>query len=76
MSVPNEISDEIRAHALMVRRGFGSVRVEATLHDVTWRTSLFPSKKSGGYFLPVKMDVLRQTNIAAGDEVTLTLDLF
>jgi len=75
MSVPEEVSGEIRAHALMVRRGFGSVRVEVTLDDVTWRTSVFPSKSSGGYFLPVKMDVLRKTDIVAGDEVTLSLEL-
>jgi len=75
MSVPEEISGEIRAHALMVRRGFGSVRVEVTLDDVRWRTSVFPSKSSGGYFLPVKMDVVRKADIAAGDEVRLTLEL-
>ena len=75
MSVPEEISGEIRGQALMVRRGFGSVRVEVTLRDLTWRTSVFPSKSSGGYFLPVKMDVVRKTDIAAGDEVTVRLEI-
>ncbi|WP_155263528.1 DUF1905 domain-containing protein [Sphingomonas segetis] len=75
MSVPEALSAEIRAHALMVRRGFGSVKVEVTLDDVTWRTSVFPSKSSGGYFLPVKIDVMRKACIAAGDEVTVELQL-
>jgi hypothetical protein len=75
MSVPEEISGEIHAHALLVRRGFGSVRVQVTLDDVTWRTSVFPSKSSGGYFLPVKIDVIRKTGIAAGEEVTVGLEL-
>jgi hypothetical protein len=75
MSVPEELSGEIRVHALLVRRGFGSVRVEVTVEGVTWRTSVFPSKGTGGYFLPVKMDVLRKTGIAAGDEVTVELEL-
>ena len=75
MSVPEELSGEIRAHSMLVRRGFGSVRVEVTLDDVTWRTSVFPSKSSGGYFLPVKMDVLRKTGFAAGDEVRVELEL-
>ena len=75
MSVPAELSGEIRAHSMLVRRGFGSVKVEVTLDDVTWRTSVFPSKGTGGYFLPVKMDVLRRTGIAAGDEVTVALEL-
>ena len=75
MSVPPEQADEIRAPAMLVRRGFGSVKVEATIQEFTWRTSVFPSKSSGGYFLPVKMDVLRNTGIAAGDEVTVALEL-
>jgi Domain of unknown function (DUF1905) len=75
MSVPAELSGEIRAHAMLVRRGFGSVKVEVTVDDVTWRTSVFPSKDTGGYFLPIKMDVLRRTGILAGDQVTVELDL-
>jgi len=75
MSVPGAISDEIHAHALMVRRGFGSVRVEARIGEVRWRTSVFPSKGSGGYFLPVKKDVCCSAGIGAGDEVTVELEL-
>ena len=75
MSVPEEVSGEIRAHAMLVRRGFGSAKVEATIDQFTWRTSLFPSKSSGGYFLPVRIEVLRKTGIAAGDEVTVSLEL-
>ena len=75
MSVPAELSGEIRAHAMMLRRGFGSVRVEATIGAVTWRTSIFPSKSSGGYFLPMKIDVCRKEGLAAGDEVTVELEL-
>jgi hypothetical protein len=75
MSVPAELSGEIKAHAMLVRRGFGSVRVEVTLDEIVWRTSVFPVKSSGGYFLPVKMDVIRKADIAAGDEVAVRLDL-
>ena len=75
ISVPNELSGEIRAHALFVRRGFGSVRVEASIGDFTWRTSVFPSKSSGGYFLPVKIEVLRRTGISPGEEVEVRLQL-
>lgn len=72
--LPEEQADEVEAHAALVRRGFGSVLVEVTLDDVTWRTSLFP-QKSGGYFLPVKIDICRKVGIASGDEVTVSLEL-
>jgi hypothetical protein len=72
--IPEEQSDEIRAHCLMSMRGFKSSRVEATIDAVTWRTSVFPMR-SGGYFLPVKAEIRRRANIAAGDEVTVTVEL-
>ena len=53
ITVPEEQSDEIRAHCLAEMRGFKSARVEARIGDVTWRTSVFPMK-DGGYILPVK----------------------
>jgi hypothetical protein len=73
-TVPEEQSEEIRAHCLAIMRGFKSARVEATIDDVTWRTSVFPMKR-GGYFLPVKAEVRRKAGIAAGDEVTVSLEL-
>lgn len=74
VTVPEEEAVEIRAHSLLNRGGFGSVKVEATVNDVTWRTSVFP-QKSGGYLLPIKADVRRRAEIAAGDEVTVALEL-
>ena len=58
---------------MVALRGFGSVRVEATIGDVTWRTSVFPMKE--GYILPVKAQVRRKAGIAAGDEVTVGIEL-
>jgi hypothetical protein len=74
LTVPEEQADEIRAHSLAHRGGFGSVRVEATITAVRWRTSVFP-QKSGGYILPVKASVRRDAEIAAGDEVSFELEI-
>ena len=74
ITVSEEQSDEIRAHAFGNPRGFGSVKVEARIDEVVWRTSVFPLN-SGGYLLPVKAEVRRKAEIAAGDEVTVILEL-
>ena len=74
ITIPEEDAVEIRAHSLLNHGGFGSVKVEATINEVAWRTSVFP-QKSGGYILPVKADVRRRADIAAGDEVTVSLEL-
>jgi len=76
MSIPDPQSAEIRLQstAIGARRNFGAIRVECTIRDVTWRTSVFP-QKSGGYFLPVKADVCRRASISAGDEVIVELEI-
>jgi len=74
MTLDEEAALEVRAHSILNPRGFGSVRVACSIGDVVWRTSLFP-QKSGGYFLPVKIDVCRRADVTAGDEVTVELDL-
>lgn len=76
VTIPAEEAVEIRLESAVsgIRRGFGSVRVEARINDVAWTTSIFP-QKSGGYLLPVKAAVRRDAGIAAGDEVTVGLEL-
>ena len=76
VTVPEQPSAEIRlaAAAAGPRRGFGSVRVEANVGAVAWRTSVFP-QKSGTYLLPVKADVRRRAAIVTGDDVTVELEL-
>ncbi len=74
-TIPEDQADPIRAHRFEgPRRGFGSVRVEARIGEIAWRTSLFP-QKSGGFILPIKAEIRRRAGISAGDDVTLTLDL-
>ena len=76
LTIPAEEALEIRMESAAsgIRRGFGSVRVAATINGVTWRTSIFP-QKTGGYILPIKADVRRKAGVGEGDEVQMTLDL-
>ena len=57
--MPDEQSAEIKAQAFALPRGFGSVKVEARINGVAWRTSVFPLNR-GGYVLPLKADVRRR----------------
>ena len=54
-------------------RGFGSLRVSATIGDTRWQTSVFPSRKEG-WTLPVKAAVRKAEDLSEGDEVALTLE--
>jgi uncharacterized protein DUF1905 len=73
LSVPDEVSEEIRAYAASrPPTGFGSVRVSVTIEDSTWQTSVFPGD-SGRYALPIKKAVRRAQGIEAGDVATVRL---
>jgi len=76
LTIPPDEAVEIRleSSASAVRRGFGSVRVEAKIASVAWTTSIFP-QKDGGYILPVKAEVRRRAAIATGDEVTAAISI-
>ncbi|MBN9604994.1 MAG: DUF1905 domain-containing protein [Actinomycetales bacterium] len=74
-TVPAEESAEIRELVGDLARGFGSVPVTVRLGATTWRTSIFPSKESGTYALPIKKAVQKAEGVAVGDTVTLDLEL-
>jgi hypothetical protein len=73
VSLPPSESEEIRDLAGGLRRGFGSLRVRATIGTSTWTTSIFPGKP--GYVLPVKRPVRATEALAVGDTATVTVEL-
>jgi hypothetical protein len=75
ISVPADISDDIAHLTAATRKGFGSVRVTATIGNTTWQTSVFPDSKSGTYLLPVKKPVRTAEHLTPGDPVETTLAL-
>jgi len=58
-----------------MRRGWGSMRVKATIGKTTWNTSIFPDRKSKSYVLPVKADVRKKEAIKAGDTINFSLKI-
>ncbi len=73
VNLPHDVADEIEDAAPEPRRGFGAVKVEVTVGDTTWRTSVFPSNEAQTLVLPVKRAVLRAEGLAAGDTAEFVL---
>ena len=73
VSLPTDVSEEIRDLAGGARRGFGSVRVRASVGATTWTTSIFPG--SAAYVLPIKRAVRKAERIEAGDTAKVTVEL-
>ena len=80
VTIGGEAAEAIRGFELLRRlefghrRGFGSVKVEVTVGDSFWSTSVFP-QKDGGWFLPMKKAICRAEALQPGDEVEIRLDL-
>jgi hypothetical protein len=78
VSVPEGDADDIDERFGRRAGGFGSIRVEVTIGDSTWRTSIFPSTEEKTYVLPVKKVVRAAEGLADGSvahvELTVVTD--
>lgn len=80
LTIDGEAGEALSATALMRRlergtaKGFGSMKVEVTIGDSRWQTSLFP-RKEGGWLLPVKATIRRAEALDAGDVVDCALSV-
>src|SRR4051812_11017779 len=74
VTLPPESSDLVRERPRPAR-GFGSVRVRATVGTTTWATSVFPDSKRGAYVLPVKRAVRAAEGLEEGEPADVTLEV-
>lgn len=75
VSIPKKQSDDIKKRFATVKRGWGSLRVVVTLGKTSWKTSIFPDKRSGEFLLPLKADVRKKEGIQYDDTVSFLLNV-
>lgn len=72
VTVPKMVSEKIKKR-VTVKRGWGSVRVRATIGETSWDTSIFPDTRGGTYLLPVKVSVRRAEGLDESDVVSVRI---
>jgi hypothetical protein len=75
ITLPFDVTDAIDEISAESTRGFGSVRVSATIGNTIWTTSIFPSKEHKSFILPVKAKVRTAEHIGCGDKCEVELGL-
>jgi len=75
VTLPVDVSQEIRELTEGMRRGFGSVRVRVTVGETSWATSVFPDAGSGCYVLPIKRAVRKAEVLDVGDVASVSVEL-
>ena len=75
VTIPQEISEDIKSLFGDRAKGWGSLPVEVTIGSSVWKTSIFPDKKEGAYLLPLKAEVRKKENIHLGDSLNFLLEI-
>jgi len=73
ITVPEEQSRDLKTISGFVTYGWGMIPVNVRIGKTEWKTSLFP--KDGRYIVPIKASVREAENLAAGDHVTVRLEV-
>jgi Domain of unknown function (DUF1905) len=74
VTLPVEVSDNLRAEHGPAATAFGSVKVSVTIGTTQWATSLFPDKSFGSYLLPVKKSVRTAERLEIGSMVEVQIE--
>jgi hypothetical protein len=75
VSLPKDLSADIKEMSEGMTNGWGSLKVEATLGPVVWRTSIFPDSKTGQFDLPLKLEVRKKNEIDEGSIIRVELNI-
>lgn len=73
VALPKRESEEIKKTFGVNSPGWGSLPVEAKIGETSWKTSIFPDKRSQGYLLPLKAAVRYKENIHDGDKISFVI---
>ena len=71
VTVPEDVSADIRAVSPLVSYGWGVIPVIVRIGETEFETSLFP--RDGGYVVPIKDAVRHAEGLLLGDTVALEL---
>lgn len=75
ITIPEKVSKQIKERYGAMKRGWGSLPVNITIGQTTWKTSIFPDKKLNAYLLPLKAEIRKKEMIKLGDSVKLQIEI-
>lgn len=73
VSLPKDISMEIRNNFKWLEQGWGRMKITAKIDDTEWQTAIWFDTKQDTYLLPLKAAIRKQENIVLGDEVKVII---
>ncbi len=75
ITIPDEISREIRSIYSEVRPGVSSISSTISVGRTNWKTSIFYDNTFKAYLLPIKGEVRKKEKLSIGDTIEVKLKL-
>jgi hypothetical protein len=73
ISLPIEISSEIRENLKWQEEGWGRLKAIAQINETEWKTAIWFDTKTNTYLLPVKAEVRRKGNLEMGNNLNVEI---
>lgn len=73
VSLPIELSNEIRQHSQWQEEGWGRLKASATIGKTEWKTAIWFDTKQQRYLLPLKAEVRKKEGIEIGKIVEVSI---
>jgi hypothetical protein len=73
VSLPKEISAEIRQHLKWQEEGWGRMKVSAQTGDYLWSTAIWYDTKRETYLLPIKSEIRKKAQLEISKKFGITI---
>ncbi len=75
VTLPKALSKTIRQFHGLSEEGWGRLKVNAAIDEITWTTAIWFDTKFASYLLPIKATVRKRADISEGQRLSIALHL-
>ncbi len=75
ITLPTELTTELKSMIDTTKRGFSSLKVEVKIKDTRWQTSIFYDSKSNAFLLPIKKDIRKKNNLTENSTIWYSIHI-
>ncbi|WP_408038636.1 DUF1905 domain-containing protein [Tenacibaculum amylolyticum] len=75
VSLPKDISKEIRMYNSQLEEGWGRMKATATINSFLWETAIWFDTKQDTYLLPLKAEVRKKEKLAINDTIIVQIKI-
>lgn len=73
VSLPQELSAEIRDIFKSEEEGWGRLKATAKIGNSEWKTAIWFDRKMNSYLLPLKAEIRKKENLVAGKAIKIVV---